>query len=93
MVSSRPSTRFLLDFLIEMIKDKMRSKKNIIQLIMKKFYLMFVTLFTMTCATAQEVRVPEPESVNSYYVLTSDSTSVALPKESGKLGKHENTAR
>jgi hypothetical protein len=27
MVSSRPSTRFLLGFLIGMIKDKMRSKK------------------------------------------------------------------
>ena len=60
---------------------------------MKKYYLMIVTLFTMTCATAQEVRVPEPEFVNSYYVLTSDSTCVALPKESGKLGKHENKAR
>ena len=27
LVSSRPSTRFLLGFLIGMIKDKMRSKK------------------------------------------------------------------
>ena len=60
---------------------------------MKKFYLTIVTLFTVACATAQEVRVPEPEFVNSYYVLTSDSTCVALPKESGKLGKHENNAR
>ena len=53
---------------------------------------MIATLFAVTCATAQ-VRVPEPEFVNSYYVLTSDSTCVALPKESGKLGKHENKAR
>lgn len=60
---------------------------------MKKFYLIVATLFAATCATAQEVRVPEPEFVNSYYVLTSDSTCVALPKESGNLGKHENTAR
>jgi len=53
---------------------------------------MIATLFAVSCATAQ-VRVPEPEFVNSYYVLTSDSTCTALPKESGSIGKHENKTR
>lgn len=42
---------------------------------------------------AQEVRVAEPEFINSYHILTSDSTYATLPKENGTLGKHENKTR
>lgn len=39
--------------------------------------------------SAQEVSVAEPEFVNSYCILTSDSTMKLLPKENGMIGKHE----
>ena len=47
-------------------------------------------LFTVASATAQEVTVAEPEFINSYYILTSDSTYAILPKESGNIQKHQN---
>ena len=37
-----------------------------------------------------QVTVPEPEFINSYNILTSDSTSAVLPKESGQIKKHQN---
>ena len=46
-----------------------------------------------TGSTFAQVTVPEPEFINSYNILTSDSTFVALPKEQGMLGKHENKTR
>lgn len=51
-----------------------------------------VTLLLSVCATAQ-VKVSEPEFINSYCVLTSDSTYDVLPKENGTIGKHENKAK
>lgn len=39
---------------------------------------------------AQQVTAPEPEFINSYCVLTSDSTFDALPKEDGMISKHQN---
>ena len=42
-----------------------------------------------TRISAQEVSVPEPEFINSYCILTSDSTLATLPKENGMIGKHE----
>lgn len=51
-----------------------------------------VTLLLSVCATAQ-VKVSEPEFINSYCILTSDSTYDVLPKENGTLGKHENKAK
>lgn len=44
-------------------------------------------------ASAQEVKVAEPEFINSYCILTSDSTFATLPKESGTIGKHENKVK
>lgn len=44
-------------------------------------------------STFAQVTVQEPEFVNSYNILTSDSTFTALPKEQGMLGKHENKTR
>ena len=34
----------------------------------------------------------EPEFINSYNILTSDSTIATLPKENGEIKKHENKA-
>lgn len=62
---------------------------------MKKLYL-FVLLAVHTSFTiAQEktITVAEPEFINSYCILTSDSTYATLPKESGFIGKHENKTK
>ena len=44
-------------------------------------------------STFAQVTVSEPEFVNSYCILTSDSTLAILPKESGSIQKHENKAK
>ncbi len=59
---------------------------------MKKFYLLITMMLTVVLASAQEVKVAEPEFINSYCILTSDSTFVTLPKESGTIGKRKNKA-
>lgn len=43
-----------------------------------------------TCSTFAQVTVSEPEFINSYNILTSDSTIAVLPKESGEIKKHQN---
>lgn len=57
---------------------------------MKKCLLSTALLFVTSVASAQEVRVAEPEFINSYNILTSDSTFAVLPKESGEIKKHQN---
>lgn len=42
-------------------------------------------LFMGTVSYAQKVNIPEPEFINSYYLLTSDSTFAELPKENGTV--------
>lgn len=54
--------------------------------------MILMMLATLT-ANAQEVKVPEPEFINSYCMLTSDSTFAVLPKETGTIGKHENKVK
>lgn len=49
-------------------------------------------LLAMTAAQAQ-VTVPEPEFLNSYCILTSDSTYEILPKENGSIGDHQTKAK
>ena len=44
-------------------------------------------------AKAQQVTAPEPEFINSYCILTSDSTYASLPKETGSIGKHQNKVK
>lgn len=44
-------------------------------------------------STFAQVTVEEPEFINSYCILTSDSTYAALPKESGSIGKHQNKVK
>lgn len=49
-------------------------------------------LFVGTVSYAQKVNIPEPEFINSYYLLTSDSTYAELPKENGTVKKHTSLA-
>lgn len=63
---------------------------------MKKIIIICVSLLlAVVIASAQNsnVTVAEPEFVNSYCILTSDSTYAILPKESGSIGKHQNKVR
>lgn len=60
---------------------------------MKKSIICVALLFASMVASAQEVRVAEPEFINSYHILTSDSTFATLPKESGTLGQHQNKVK
>ena len=60
---------------------------------MKKSFICVALLFASMMGSAQEVRVAEPEFINSYHILTSDSTFATLPKESGTLGKHQNKVK
>lgn len=60
---------------------------------MKTFFSCFAMLLATGSAFAQQVTVAEPEFVNSYCILTSDSTYAILPKESGTIGKHQSKVR
>ena len=57
---------------------------------MKKFSLLIIACALFINAYAQRVVAPEPEFIGSYCVLTSDSTYAVLPKENGKVEKHQN---
>ena len=57
---------------------------------MKKLLFTIAALGCMASAFAQKVTAPEPEFINSYCILTSDSTFDALPKEDGTISKHQN---
>ncbi len=57
--------------------------------IMKKCLFGFTMLLATSSAFAQ-VTAPEPEFINSYCILTSDSTIATLPKESGEIKEHKN---
>jgi len=46
----------------------------------------------MSCASAQ-IKIEEPEFVNSYCILTSDSTFDVLPKENGTIAQHKNKTK
>lgn len=56
---------------------------------MKKYVFLLLSCALFSTAHAQNIVVPEPEFINSYCVLTSDSTFDVLPKESGKVEKHQ----
>ncbi len=60
---------------------------------MNKILIAVTFMLTVVTTNAQEVKVPEPEFINNYCILTSDSTYAMLPKESGTIGKHENKVR
>ena len=50
-------------------------------------------MLTVCSASAQTVKVAEPEFINSYCILTSDSTYATLPKEQGTIGEHVDKVR
>lgn len=60
---------------------------------MKKNLFSIAMMLTVVSANAQTVKVAEPEFINSYCILTSDSTFATLPKEQGTIGKHENKVK
>ena len=60
---------------------------------MKKCTFCVALLLASLTINAQQVHVAEPEFINSYNILTSDSTFAVLPKENGTLGKHENKVK
>ena len=57
---------------------------------MKKLFFSIAALALAASSNAQQVTAPEPEFIGSYCMLTSDSTYVVLPKENGKVEKHQN---
>lgn len=57
---------------------------------MKKLIIAFVALTLGMSVSAQNtVKVAEPEFINSFIYLTSDSTYAKLPKETAEFKKHE----
>ncbi len=59
---------------------------------MKKCVITIAMMFAFASVNAQ-VTVPEPEFINSYNILTSDSTYAVLPKETGTIGEHKSKAK
>ena len=60
---------------------------------MKEVFVSVALLAATFSASAQNVTAPEPEFINSYCILTSDSTYAPLPKESGSIGQHQNKVK
>jgi len=60
---------------------------------MKEVFMSVALLAATFSASAQNVTAPEPEFINSYCILTSDSTYAPLPKETGSIGKHQNKVK
>lgn len=56
---------------------------------MKKI-IFCLSVMLATVSTPAQVTVAEPEFINSYCILTSDSTYATLPKESGSVAEHQN---
>lgn len=60
---------------------------------MKKLFITLGLSLSITGMYSQNLHFPEPEFINSYCILTSDSTYDTLPKESGRIGTHENKTK
>lgn len=59
----------------------------------KSVFLSVAMMASVLCVDAQSLTVAEPEFVNAYCILTSDSTYAVLPKENGTIGKHESKVK
>ena len=57
---------------------------------MKKLLFLAILFAVTTNLNAQNLSVAEPEFINSYCILTSESTYDVLPKENGDIQKHQN---
>ena len=60
---------------------------------MKKLFITLGLSLSITGMYSQNLHFPEPEFINSYCILTSDSTYDTLPKENGRIGTHENKTK
>lgn len=60
---------------------------------MKEVFVSVALLAATFSASAQNVTAPEPEFINCYCILTSDSTYAPLPKETGSIGKHQSKVK
>lgn len=60
---------------------------------MKKYFVTIAMMLATVSSSAQTIKVAEPEFINSYCILTSDSTLATLPKEQGTIGVHENKVK
>ena len=49
--------------------------------------------FSTATTFSQEVTVPEPEFIGNYCILTGNDSYEVLPKENGKIGRHQSKAR
>lgn len=59
----------------------------------KSVFLSVAMMASVLCVDAQSLTVAEPEFVNAYCILTSDSTYAVLPKENGTIGRHESKVK
>ena len=51
----------------------------------------FFVLLSVICVTMSAQQTPSVEEyLSAYYILVSDTTMMPLPKEKGKIGKHQN---
>ena len=51
----------------------------------------FIALLSVICVTMSAQQTPSVEEyLSAYYILVSDTTMMPLPKEKGKIGKHQN---
>lgn len=60
---------------------------------MKKIFILMVTMLVASAVNAQEITVSEPEFIGNYCILTGNDSYEVLPKENGKIGRHQNKAR
>ena len=51
----------------------------------------FIALLSVVCVNVSAQQTPSVEEyLSAYYILVSDTTMMPLPKEKGKIGKHQN---
>ena len=57
---------------------------------MKKIFIALLSVVCVNVSAQKNTTVEEPEFFNTYHILVSDTTMMPLPKEKGKIGKHQN---
>lgn len=57
---------------------------------MKKIFIALLSVICVNVSAQKNTTVEEPEFFNTYHILVSDTTMMPLPKEKGKIGKHQN---
>ena len=54
----------------------------------------FIALLSVVCVNVSAQQTPSVEEyLSAYYILVSDTTMMPLPKEKGKIGKHQNKVK